>query len=139
MKNRAFSLLEVAVALAVISFAFVAILGLMPVAMNASLEAQRETRAAFIARGIFADIAAGKTEVSDTPAQPVFLNDSGTEVPTKENASFEATLERFVPNASTGFAVTRLPCIRLELSTPVEAPPDKRSKYTFVQTVRGGP
>jgi type II secretory pathway pseudopilin PulG len=48
----AFSLVEVALSLAIISFAIVAIMGLFPVAMQTARESNRETRAALIARRI---------------------------------------------------------------------------------------
>jgi len=131
------------VAIAVISFAFVAILGLLPVGLSASIEAQRETRAAFIARGIFANIAAGVPQwaTSESPETTIFFNEAGEQVAEK-NATFEARLERSVPDTQTSpelnpdFAVTRLPCVRLELSTPTDVPYSKRSKYVFVQAVR---
>lgn len=48
----AFSLVEVALSLAIVSFAIVAIMGLFPVAMQTARESNRETRAALIARRI---------------------------------------------------------------------------------------
>ena len=47
-----FTLIEAALSLAILSFAIVAIMGLFPVAMQASRESNRETRAALIARRI---------------------------------------------------------------------------------------
>lgn len=52
----AFSLIEIVVALGIISFAIVGIMGLFPVAMRAAQESQRETRAAAIAQQIFSDL-----------------------------------------------------------------------------------
>lgn len=51
-----FSLIEIVLALAVVSFAIVGIMGLFPVAMKSAQESQRETRAAQIARQIFDEI-----------------------------------------------------------------------------------
>ena len=48
----AFSLVEVALSLAIISFAIIAIMGLFPVAMQTARESNRETRATLIARRI---------------------------------------------------------------------------------------
>jgi uncharacterized protein (TIGR02598 family) len=53
---RAFSLVEIVLALAIISFAIVGIMGLFPVAMKSAQESQMETRAALIARQIFSDL-----------------------------------------------------------------------------------
>ncbi len=51
-----FSLVEIVLALAVIAFALVGIMGLFPVAMRSAQESQRETRATFIAQKIFSDL-----------------------------------------------------------------------------------
>lgn len=53
-----FSLIEVVLALAVISFALVGIMGLFPVAMRSAQESQRDTRAALIAQSIVSDLSA---------------------------------------------------------------------------------
>lgn len=55
-KARAFSLIEIVLALGIISFAIVGIMGLFPAAMKSAQESQRETRAALIARQIFSDL-----------------------------------------------------------------------------------
>jgi hypothetical protein len=52
----AFSLVEAALSLAVISFVIVAIMGLFPLAMQTSRESNRETRATVIARRIFDEL-----------------------------------------------------------------------------------
>jgi len=51
--RRAFSLIEIILAVAVIAFALTAILGMFPVAVGAATDSQRETQAALIARSIF--------------------------------------------------------------------------------------
>jgi type II secretory pathway pseudopilin PulG len=53
---RAFSLVEVVLALGVISFAIVAILGVFPIGLSTSRSAQDETRAPQIAQTIFASL-----------------------------------------------------------------------------------
>ncbi len=57
----AFSLVEIVLALGIVSFAIVGIMGLFPVAMRSALESQRETRAAQIAQQIFSDLRSGKS------------------------------------------------------------------------------
>jgi len=54
--EAAFSLIEIVLALGIISFALVGILGLFPVAIDAATNSQRETQAALIARSIFGDL-----------------------------------------------------------------------------------
>ncbi|MBW8863810.1 MAG: hypothetical protein JF609_02605 [Verrucomicrobia bacterium] len=51
--HAGFSLIEIVLALGIISFALVGILGLFPVAVNAAADSQHETQAALIARSIF--------------------------------------------------------------------------------------
>jgi type II secretory pathway pseudopilin PulG len=54
--RTAFSLIEIVLAVAIISFALVAILGLFPVALQNATDSQRTTQAALIARTIFSDL-----------------------------------------------------------------------------------
>lgn len=54
--DRGFSLIEIVLALGIVSFAIVGIMGLFPVAMKSAQESQRETRAAQIARRIFDEL-----------------------------------------------------------------------------------
>ena len=60
MKNRnaAFSLVEVVLALGIVSFAIIAILGLIPTGLQTSHSSQDETRAAQIAQSILATFSA---------------------------------------------------------------------------------
>jgi type II secretory pathway pseudopilin PulG len=57
IRRAAFSLIEIVLALGIISFALVGIMGLFPVAMKSAQESQRETRSAHIAQQIFSDLA----------------------------------------------------------------------------------
>ena len=75
MKTRsAFSLVEVVLALGVISFAIVAILGVLPVALQTGHSAQDETRAPQIAQDIFGSIASQ----AQTNFPNVVISQSGT-------------------------------------------------------------
>jgi len=116
---------------------------MLPVALNASLEAQRETRAAFIARGIFSDVANEIISFSDDGKGPsLSFDDAGRkkgETGASE-ATFEARVERIeLDPANFDFAVTQMPCVRVIVSTPVTVNFDNRSRYIFVQTVREEP
>ena len=55
--RKGFSLVEVVLALGVVSFAIIAILGILPVGLNTGHSAQDETRAAQIAEDILASLA----------------------------------------------------------------------------------
>lgn len=56
IKGEGFSLIEVVLALGIISFALVGIMGLFPIALKSSQESQRETRATIIAQQIVNDL-----------------------------------------------------------------------------------
>lgn len=66
-RAEGFSLIEVVLALGVIGFALIAILGMFPLAMNASKDSQHETRAAFIAQSIFSQVQAGHPTNTSVP------------------------------------------------------------------------
>lgn len=87
----AFSLVEVVLALGVISFAIVAILGVLPVGLQTGHSAQDETRAAQIAQAILASIASQAPNQFDNVQ--VQLNDNqNSTVPLHLNATETATL-----------------------------------------------
>ena len=60
--GHGFSLVEIVLALGVISFAMVGIMGMLPVALRVGLESQRETRATHIAQSIFSDLKASPSD-----------------------------------------------------------------------------
>lgn len=54
--QKGFSLIEIVLAIGIIAFAIVAIMGMFPVALRSAQESQRETRAALIAQDIYSNI-----------------------------------------------------------------------------------
>jgi type II secretory pathway pseudopilin PulG len=68
--RRGFSLVEVVIALGVIAFAVLAIVGIVPIGMQTGKSAQNDTRAAQIAQDIFA----GLSTQARTFSSPAFLN-----------------------------------------------------------------
>lgn len=143
----AFSLVEVVLALGVISFAIVGIMGLFPVAMRAGLESQRETRANHIARMIFSDLAASPPTNAMVATGPdsftnlVLSNFSGSltnlydnaGLPTRDPAAaaFAAKISIRPDTPATGLAH-----IEAVISAPAAAPETNRSAYTFVTLLR---
>lgn len=84
MKKQAFSLIEIVIALGVISFALVAILGMFPVAMKASRESQEETRTAAIAQLVFSQLRSQATTNGSFSWVPDLTNTaSNTTIPFK--------------------------------------------------------
>ncbi|MEM1158061.1 MAG: hypothetical protein AAGH72_07380 [Verrucomicrobiota bacterium] len=70
-----FSLVEIVLALGIISFALVGILGLFPVALDTAKDSKAETIIAFIGQSIIADITATKQSTS-SGSPPVINTDS---------------------------------------------------------------
>lgn len=54
--NSGFSLVEIVIALGIVSFALVAIFGLLPTGYKSAIESRRDTRSAFIAEHIIGDL-----------------------------------------------------------------------------------
>lgn len=96
-KRCAFSLVEVVLALGVVSFAIVAILGVLPVGLNTGHFSQDETRAAQIARSLFGSLTSQNLK-RDSTGQLVLdgnghtqLNDSA-KVPVANNQTLAVNL-----------------------------------------------
>ncbi len=94
--GASFSLVEVVLALGVVGFAIIAILGVIPVGLKASRGSQDETRAAHIAQSIFASLSSQVLK-RDATGQPVLsggqtqLNDA-VKIPLPNNQSFSVDL-----------------------------------------------
>jgi uncharacterized protein (TIGR02598 family) len=156
--SRGFSLIEVVLALGVIAFALVGIMGLFPVAMKSAQESQRETRATLIAQQIFSDlrVASGTHRMyvrgpSPTNSSWVVTNFS---LATDNNAAFLAydqagsgltnnlTSANPVTDPSAIFLATiavdtntgtaNLSRVQATIEAPAAAPSANRTKYTFV-------
>lgn len=153
----AFSLVEVVLAIGVISFALVAIIGLFPVASRTAVESQRETRAALIAQQIFADLrsAEGTDRFVVTGPDPlvhtnglnlsvdnslleIAYDQSGTAITnitagvfsnsyTSGNAAFLAQVL-----VTTNSGLPNLSRIEVTVQAPAPAPATNRSSYTFI-------
>jgi len=144
----AFSLIEIVLALGIISFALVGIMGLFPVAMKSAQESQRETRATQIAQQIFSDLKAvpgtnrlvaittnilntqssinlttsGSIAVSyDREGRPLGIGTNHTE------RIFLADIQVTANSPMAG-----LSRVQTTIETPALAATNARSKYTFV-------
>ncbi|MDX2082355.1 MAG: hypothetical protein SFU53_16350 [Terrimicrobiaceae bacterium] len=158
--RQAFSLIEIVLALAVIAFALVGIMGMFPVAMRSAQESQRETRATFIAQQIFSDLRSGSGTnrvLVATNAQPpgtsglvtIGLNTNGSNYfigfdangqpvgPLAAAAFTDGTADvaisfaaRVAVNTNTG--LSNLSRVETTVETPAAAPSTNRSRYSFV-------
>ncbi|MCX6972135.1 MAG: prepilin-type N-terminal cleavage/methylation domain-containing protein [Verrucomicrobia bacterium] len=156
--SRGFSLIEVVLALGVIAFALVGIMGLFPVAMRSAQESQRETRATLIAQQIFSDlrVASGTNRMYvrgpsptnsswivtnfslATDSNTAFLayDQTGSGLTNNLNSANSATnpaaifLATITVDTNTGTA--NLSRVQATIEAPAAAPSANRTKYTFV-------
>lgn len=154
--DSGFSLIEITLAIGVIAFALVAILGLFPVAARSAVESQRETRAALIAQQIFADLRAadgsnrflvtGPDPLLNTNgvniAQPgttvIAYDQDGRAVTSLAAAAFSNSyrtgnatiLAQIIVSTNTG--ISNLSRAEATIQAPAAAPSTNRSSHTFV-------
>jgi len=153
--TSAFSLIEVVLALGVISFAVVGIMGLIPTAMRTAQESQRETRATLIARQIFSDLQAGTNATRHIGIRPGITNAANVVSLSLTNSSINGIYfdmdglpvgQSKTPDSIYSATVTVTPNvptaglshIETVVATPAPAPTNAagRSTYTFVTLLR---
>lgn len=138
-----FSLIEIVLALGIISFALVGIMGLFPVAMKSAQESQRETRATLLARQIFSDLASmnptntfiatnsdiltGRKAVSlrATSSNVVMYDVAGLPTGNTNEAIFEATIMISTNGMTSGVSHVQA-SIR-----PINSPSSPYAPYVF--------
>lgn len=155
-----FSLIEVVLAIGVIAFALVGILGMFPVAMDAATTSQRETHAALIARTLIADLKARPTgfilrgtdpaasaqrvavDLGSATAQEYFVafDETGAAMPENiSNSQYDAGVEgaAFLGRVAVSDDATLpdLARIEIEIGAPGSAPTARRSNYPFITLV----
>lgn len=141
--------MEVVLALGIISFAIVGIMGLFPVAMRSAQESQRETRATLIAEQIYSDLATAKggirkivirtnytqlsVNLTAAATNTVYFNDQGQPLglDIEPNSRYLAEVTVFPGVPSAG-----LSRVQVSVETPAEAPKTNRIKYLFVTDLR---
>lgn len=153
--SLAFSLIEVVLAVGVISFALVGIIGLFPVAMQSALDSQRETQVAFIARSLFSELQrvdGEKAYVTETqPGKSLeegtaktvdlsnptsgspptfFFNVDGQMVTSATDATYSASIK--VDRTGQPAGLSR---VDVEIAVPANAPTGNQKKYNFVTLI----
>jgi len=161
MRRAAFTLVEIVLALGIISFVMVAIFGLFPIGYGNALESRRETRAAYLAEQILADLRAAsfynaRILVEDTSGEldalsPLDLSVSGRRVLacdsrnvilrdveeaayTSGAAAGDVEFLALIEVRPTGFQ--DLSEISVEVSAPSSSPLSGRSRHSFVTLIR---
>jgi uncharacterized protein (TIGR02598 family) len=150
IRQSAFSLIEIVLAVGIISFALVGIIGLFPTAINSALESQRQTQAALIAKRLFTDLKSPKPFIQkegEKPKSSDFPNLSGhtvTKVTYDEGGAlpgqfsgkgqlttgspvYLATVEITPDTPSEG-----LTTVQVDIATPANADISHQSIYRFV-------
>jgi uncharacterized protein (TIGR02598 family) len=149
-----FSLVEVVIALGIVSFAVLAIVGMMPMALKSAQESMRETDATLIAQRIFAELKTGRganrTVTKDTNNSPnsftnisltahnstdnflAFTQDgivqtNATAAPANAAYDFYAQISVF-----TNTGITNLSRVQIDITAPAAASPTGRTTNSFV-------
>jgi uncharacterized protein (TIGR02598 family) len=128
--QKAFSLVELTLAMGVSSFCLLSILGVLPVGLASNQNSRERTAAASLARGIVADLRALAQTPSLTSSpqyalqlsrafSEVYLAEDGTKLPDKENARYLATV---TTNASSPTAFVNIRITWPAAATAADAP-----------------
>jgi uncharacterized protein (TIGR02598 family) len=146
----AFSLVEVVIALGIISFAVIAIVGMLPVALKSSQDSMRETDATLIAQRIFSELKTGSSGNRSVTTDPngisthninlaanstnyLAFTQDGT-VQTHTNSANPTPSYDFYAqiSISTNTGLTNLALVQIDITHPPSAPPTARTTNSFV-------
>jgi len=146
----AFSLVEVVIALGIISFAIIAIVGMLPVALKSSQDSMRETDATLIAQRIFSELKIGSIGNRSVTTDPdgisthninlaanstnyLAFTQDGT-VQTHTNSANPTPSYDFYAqiSISTNTGLTNLAHVQIDITHPPSAPPTARATNSFV-------
>jgi len=151
--DTAFSLVEVVLALGIVAFAIIGIMGLMPIAVKSAGDSMRETDATLIARRIFSEIKTGTggnrvvyssandtipiSLASDSTNTMAFTEDglpqealSSTNAPVNADYAFYAQI-----SVLTNTGMTNLSRVQVDVAYPAAAPADRRTTNSFVTLI----
>ena len=151
--QRAFSLVEVVIALGIVSFAVLAIVGMLPVAMKSAQESMRETDATLIAQRIFSELRTGNgasrkvTRDTINSTQDLALSGDSTNnfLAFKEDGTVQAFASSAAVNATYDFyaqisvftntGVSNLSRVQIDITAPAAAPPTARTTNSFTTLI----
>jgi uncharacterized protein (TIGR02598 family) len=153
--TAAFSLLEIVIALGVITVGIVAILGLVPTALQTGHSAQDETRAAHVAQSVFGSLVANAPSqfnnvrlpptsalidltASSSPTSPtLYADNDGNLIPSAANAANAAyAIFLFTNNAVPGFADPGTAnVVTVRVAWPANAPAANQTFRDYVRVI----
>jgi len=132
MRNRGFSLIEIVIAMGIIAFALVAIVGMFPVAMKASRDSRDETHAAMISQLILGQL---RSQVS---TNPTFATGSDPTVASNNlvvNLKPPSVIRYWALYDDTGQPIRQATTAQFDGSSAVPAPFNQRCAYQARLTV----
>jgi Tfp pilus assembly protein PilV len=160
-RTRSFSLLEVVIALGVITVGIVGILAVFPTALQTGHSAQDETRAAHVAQSVFGSLAAGAssqfsnvqlplsaspspaptplsinltTGSGTTPAVTLYADNDGNLIPTAATAAYAILI--YTNNTVPGFTdLASANQVTVRVAWPATAPAANRTFRDYVRVV----
>jgi uncharacterized protein (TIGR02598 family) len=152
--HTGFSLVEVVIALGIVSFAVLAIVGMMPVALKSAQESMRETDATLIAQRIFAELKTGSganrtlTISPNGIPHPLALSANSTNnlaftqdgMPQAFLASTNSPQDAFYDfyaqiSVFTNTGITNLSRVQIDIAAPAAAPAANRTTNSFTTLI----
>ena len=151
--NTGFSLVEVVIALGIVSFAVLAIVGMMPMALKSAQESMRETDSTLIAQRIFSELKTGSggnrsiTTDTNSGTQAINLSADSTNnfLGFKENGEVNGFTTSGAQNANLDFyaqisvftntGVSNLSRVQIDITAPAAAPPTARTTNSFTTLI----
>jgi uncharacterized protein (TIGR02598 family) len=149
-----FSLVEVVIALGIVSFAVLAIVGMLPMALKSAQESMRETDATLIAQRIFSELRTGSgvnrsvTTDTNSSTQTLLLtahNSTNNFLGFKENGEVNGFTTTGAQNANLDFfaqisvftntGVSNLSRVQVDITAPAAAPPTARTTNSFTTLI----
>jgi uncharacterized protein (TIGR02598 family) len=124
--HRAFSLVEVVIALGIAAFALAAVIGLCSVALNTNRESADDTRIALMARAVISDLERqgfekARQSIETTP--DLYFDREGRAVPSRKEAAYRCALTARPDTATTGADGTvHLVAVSLTFTWPAQTP-----------------
>lgn len=127
--QAAFSLVEVAIALGIVSFVLLAVAGMMGVGLSASKSAQIDTMQSANARVLLATVATNNFD--SFTSSKLYINQDGTTNATINGASIEATVSVVSsPSGLSSEIANKLKLLRIDFAYPAQAPEVNRTTNT---------
>ena len=152
--HTGFSLVEVVIALGIVSFAVLAIVGMLPMALKSAQESMRETDATLIAQRIFAELKTGSganRTLTISPKgipQPLALSANSTNnlaftqdgMPQAFLSSTNSPQDAFYDfyaqiSVLTNTGIANLSRVQIDIAAPAAAPAAARTTNSFTTLI----